>query len=91
MADGYKYYSQTSSGWEITTDPEAPPDKRWRIVHERWGTRYFDEHDKVLEFTLDHMVKQYEHLLRSRPELVEQLRKRSSPELSEWLRKKAEP
>ena len=38
------------------------------------------------------MVKQLEHLMRSRPALVEVLRKhRSSPELSEWLRKKAEP
>jgi hypothetical protein len=29
----YKYVSQTSSGWIISKDPDAEPDKRWRAEH----------------------------------------------------------
>jgi len=56
----YKYYSQTSSGWEITTDPDAPPDKRWRAVHPEYGERFFPTHDEILPFTCEHMVRQFE-------------------------------
>lgn len=29
----YKYVSQTSSGWIISEDPDATPEKRWRAEH----------------------------------------------------------
>lgn len=52
----YKKYSQTSSGWTLETDPEAPADKRWRITHPMWGERFFENHDDILPWTCKHMV-----------------------------------
>jgi hypothetical protein len=56
----YKYYSQTSSGWEITTDPKAPDGKQWRATHPVYGERFFDTHDEILPWTCEHMFKQME-------------------------------
>ena len=63
----YKYYSQTSSGWRIETDPDAPADKRWRITHPEHGERFFpkkeeEDHSRhyILEFTTQHMLEQFE-------------------------------
>jgi len=60
MSEGYKYYSQTTSGWTISTDPKAAPERRWRAVHPVFGTRFFVEHDEILEFTVRHMLEQFE-------------------------------
>lgn len=57
--DNYKYYSQTTSGWTISTNPKARPEKRWRAVHEEFGTRYFHEHDEILKFTVEHMRQMF--------------------------------
>ena len=54
----YKNYSRTSSGWFISTDPEAPADKRWRAWHPDHGERFFRQHDEILPFTCKHMVDQ---------------------------------
>ena len=43
----YKYVSQTSSGWEISQDPDALRNKRWRVKHVAWGTKYFATHDEA--------------------------------------------
>jgi len=51
----YQDYSQTSSGWTISTDQEAPEHKRWRAVHKLWGERFFPTHDEILPFTCNHM------------------------------------
>ena len=59
----YKYYSQTSSGWTISTDPKAPKNKRWRAKHPRWGEKFFAEHDQVLDFTLRHLVEQFKKMM----------------------------
>lgn len=59
----YKYYSQTSSGWLIETDPNADPDRRWRATHQQFGERFFDEHDKILEYTVRRMVEQLKQLM----------------------------
>ena len=56
----YKYFSNTTSGWTISTDKDAPPDKRWRAVHPMWGERFFAEHDEILPFTCEHMVEQFQ-------------------------------
>ena len=60
----YKYYSQTTSGWKISTDPKADPDKRWRAVHPMHGERFFDAHHKILEYTVKRMVKEAKVLLK---------------------------
>jgi hypothetical protein len=49
---GYKYYSNTSSGWTISTNPKAALHKRWRAVHPDHGERFFKEHDEILPFTV---------------------------------------
>lgn len=61
--DGYKYYSQTTSGWTISTNPKAEPAKRWRAEHPEFGTRYFKEHDEILEYTVTNMMKTFEQVL----------------------------
>jgi hypothetical protein len=55
----YKPVSFTSSGWAISTDPKADPDKRWRAVHPLYGERFFDARHKVLEYTVKHMMQQF--------------------------------
>jgi hypothetical protein len=61
--DGYKYHSQTSSGWEIQNNPDAPKEKRWRIVHPEYGERFFPHREYkgrniIMEFTVKHMMQQ---------------------------------
>jgi hypothetical protein len=63
VGGGYKYFSNTTSGWEISVNDNAPPDKRWRAVHEEFGTKFFDNHDEILEFTLMHMMERTKRLL----------------------------
>src|SRR4029077_5156079 len=63
MSDNYQYYSHTSSGWTISTDPDAAPDKRWRAVHPVYGERFFAEHDDILCFTARHMLEQIEQAI----------------------------
>lgn len=58
--DGYKAYSETMSGWKISTSDDAPPDQRWRAVHEDFGTRYFETHDEILDYTVKHMMEHFE-------------------------------
>ena len=53
---GYKAYSQTGSGWFISTDPDADPTKRWRAVHPRYGEKFFAKHDDILPFTAENML-----------------------------------
>ena len=53
----YKHFSHTSSGWEISNDPNAQRDLRWRAVHPEYGERFFAEHDEILPFTCRHMVE----------------------------------
>ena len=53
---GYKAYSQTGSGWFISTNPDAEPAKRWRAVHPQYGERFFAKHDDILPFTAEHML-----------------------------------
>jgi len=60
----YKYYSQTTSGWEISTDPKADPNKRWRAVHPLHGERFFDAHHKILEYTVKRMFKEAKALIK---------------------------
>jgi hypothetical protein len=60
VGDGYKAYSLTTSGWSISVNDDAPADKRWRIVHELYGTRYFDNHDEIMEFTVKNMLERFE-------------------------------
>jgi hypothetical protein len=62
MSDGYKYYSQTMSGWVISTDPKAAPEKRWRAVHPEMGERFFAEHDQILDMTVQIMAEQLKKL-----------------------------
>lgn len=57
---GYKYYSNTTSGWTISTNSKAEPAKRWRAVHPEHGTRFFPTHDEILPFTCQHMIEQFE-------------------------------
>lgn len=64
----YKVTSWTASGWEISTDPGADPDKRWRAVHPEWGTRYFDQRHKILEYTVKYVMKQFERRMEEDPE-----------------------
>lgn len=49
----YKHFSNTTSGWEISEDPVAPADKRWRATHEQFGVKYFANHDDILPFALE--------------------------------------
>jgi hypothetical protein len=60
----YKNFSWTSSGWAISHDPEAEPDKRWRAVHQQFGERFFARHDDVLKFTVSHMADRLRLLFR---------------------------
>ncbi len=55
-ADGYRYYSQTSSGWVNSVNIDAPKSKRWRARHEDFGEKYFDDPNKILNFTLRHVT-----------------------------------
>lgn len=59
----YKPYSQTTSGWAISTDSEAEPAKRWKAIHPLFGEKFFVEHDEILEFTVSHMRDQFIKLL----------------------------
>jgi hypothetical protein len=63
---GYTYYSNTSSGWTISTDPEAAQGKRWRAVHPDYGERFFATHDEILPFTCQHLVERFKEFLESR-------------------------
>ena len=63
----YKPFSHTSSGWAISTDPDAAPDKRWRAVHPQFGERFFAEHDEILEFTVKHMLERFFRLMGRKP------------------------
>jgi hypothetical protein len=53
----YKKFSQTSSGWEISEDTEALPEKRWRIKHPEWGTRYYPTHEDASRSALTEGVE----------------------------------
>jgi hypothetical protein len=59
----YTHTSHTSSGWQISTDPSADPDKRWRAEHPKFGVRFFDARHKILEYTVKHMTKQFAALV----------------------------
>jgi len=61
---GYKYYSNTTSGWTVSTNPNAAPEKRWRIVHPQFGERFFKEHDDIMRFTVEHMRDMFNKLQR---------------------------
>jgi len=61
--EGYKYFSQTTSGWEISTSEKAAPDKRWRAEHPEFGIKYFREHDDILNFTVTNMMKTFEQAM----------------------------
>lgn len=63
MPDNYKRTGFTSSGWVISTDNDAPPEKRWRIEHPGFGTRYFAKREDILPFTAEHMAKQIAMML----------------------------
>jgi len=52
----YKHFSNTTSGWEIGEDVDAPPDKRWRATHERYGEKFFANHSDILPFTTRNMA-----------------------------------
>ena len=62
----YKSFSHTSSGWAISTDPEAEPSKRWRAVHPKYGERFFEKHDEILPYTCQHMFEQFEAFVRKK-------------------------
>jgi hypothetical protein len=51
----YEHFSNTTSGWSISTDPDAAPEKRWRAVHDQFGEKFFAEHEDILKFTVSHM------------------------------------
>lgn len=55
----YKTYSQTGSGWTISTDPDAKPDKLWRATHPQFGELFFKTHDEILPYLLDYMRKRF--------------------------------
>jgi hypothetical protein len=54
--EGYTHFSNTTSGWTISTKDDAPPEQRWCATHLRYGTKYFAEHDDILPYTLNNMV-----------------------------------
>jgi hypothetical protein len=57
----YKLYSQTTSGWRISEDPDAPKDKRWRAEHDDFSTLWGPEHrplvDQAMSVAFDAMRK----------------------------------
>jgi hypothetical protein len=53
--DGYTYYSQMGSGWVISTNPKAEPERRWRAVHPQFGERFFKTHDEIPTFAVEFM------------------------------------
>lgn len=59
----YAYFSNTSSGWTISTNPNASKEKRWRAIHPQFGTKYFAEHDDILKFTLENMREHLKKLM----------------------------
>jgi len=61
--DGYKAYSQTTSGWAISVNDDAQPDKRWRAVHPEFGTKFFRKHDEILEYTVKRIAELYRLLM----------------------------
>jgi len=58
----YKKVSQTSSGWDISNDPDAPAEKQWRIVHPEWGTRFYPTHKEASISALTEGVERLERL-----------------------------
>jgi hypothetical protein len=61
----YKPFSQTTSGWSISVDEDAPPDKRWRAVHPVFGERFFPTHDEILEYTVKNMLDQFRRIFKT--------------------------
>jgi hypothetical protein len=59
VGDGYKAYSETMSGWKISVNDDARPDKRWRAVHQEFGTKYFEKHDQILEYTVKRIAEMF--------------------------------
>jgi len=63
VGDGYKAYSATLSGWKISVNDDAPRERRWRAVHPEFGTKYFDKHDKILEYTVKRIADLFRMLM----------------------------
>jgi hypothetical protein len=61
---GYEYFSTTGSGWTVSTDPDAAPDKVWRAVHPALGERFFAEHGQILQFTTSMAAELVRSILR---------------------------
>lgn len=62
--DGYKRVSQTTSGWIISTNPDAPLEKRWCATHcVHKETKFFDAREKVLDFTINDLAERMKRRL----------------------------
>jgi len=53
----YQKFSQTTSGWEISNDSQAAPEKQWRIQHPEWGTRYYSTYEDASRSALTEGVE----------------------------------
>ena len=51
----YEEYSRTSSGGIIYTNPDAPPEKRWKIEHPHYGDKFFADHDDILKWCVEQL------------------------------------
>lgn len=60
----YKEFSRTTSGWVISEDVDAPPEKRWRIKHPAWGTRYYPTHDEASISALEEGVHRLQEMFK---------------------------
>jgi len=60
----YKPYSQTTSGWSISTDPKAEKARRWRAVHPEFGERFYATHDEVLPDVAKHYFERVEKAMK---------------------------
>jgi hypothetical protein len=77
VGDGYKAFSQTMSGWEISVNDDAPIERRWRAIHKQFGTKYFDNHDEILEHAVQLVAVHAEHLRKHAPEKFDELVRQS--------------
>ena len=57
---GYTEFSRTGSGWIISNNPKAKPDRLWRAAHPQLREeRFFPTHEEILPWALDYMRERF--------------------------------